>query len=163
MTITKEAFRAVMGSFAAGVTLVTTTDSTGARWGLTATAFSSLSLDPALCLVCLDKRTASLPAFLEKRGFAVNILGAGQEELSNRFASRSEDKFARGAWSPGEATGAPVLADALASMECSVAAVHEGGDHLILVGALQRVTVTEGDPLLYFRGGYAGVLPRDKA
>lgn len=163
MTITKEAFRAVMGSFAAGVTLVTTTDSAGARWGLTATAFSSLSLDPPLCLVCLDKRTASLPAFLERRGFAVNILGAGHEELSNRFASRTEDKFALGAWSAGEATGAPVLAGAIASMECGVADVHEGGDHLILVGALQRVTIAEGDPLLYFRGGYADAVRRQKA
>lgn len=163
MTITKEAFRAVMGSFAAGVTVVTTTDAAGARWGLTATAFSSLSMDPPLCLVCLDKRTASLPAFLEKRGFAVNILRAGEVELSNRFASRNEEKFAVGSWTAGEATGAPVLADAIASMECGVHEVLEGGDHLILVGALLRVTVAEGDPLLYFRGGYADLVRRNPA
>lgn len=161
--ITKDDFRAFMGSFTAGVTVVTTVDEQGVRWGLTATAFSSLSLDPPLCLVCIDNRTASLPAFTQKKAFSVNVLRASQEEMSNRFASRIPDKFEGGDWSPGALTGTPVLNSALASIECELVEMVPAGDHQIMIGKLLSTHVEEGEPLLYFRGGYADLALRKKA
>lgn len=162
-SITKEQFRAAMGSFAAGVTVVTTMDAEGVPWGLTATAFSSLSLEPPLCLVCIGNRAASLPVVLARRAFVVNMLRSTQVEVSQRFASPIPDKFAGIAWRPGEVTGCPCFDDALASIECDVVAVHEGGDHQIVVGELRSVVVHEGEPLAYFRGGYADVVSKKKA
>ena len=162
-TITKEQFRAIMGSFAAGVTVVTTVDASGALFGLTATAFSSLSLDPPLCLVCIDNRAGSLPALLESKRFAVNMLRADQTDLSNRFASPIPNKLEGVSWQPGPATECPLLEGTIASMECTVVNVFPGGDHQILIGELQRISVAEGDPLLYFRGGYADLARRPKA
>lgn len=159
MTVTKDDFKAVMGSFAAGVTIVTTVDEEGRKWGLTATAFTSVSMDPPLCLVCVDKRAGSHGPLTSSRRFAVNMLAAGQDELSNRFASRIDDKFDGVAHHAGEATGCPVLDDALASMECTVTDVFAGGDHDIFVGRLEAVTVNDGDPLLYWRGKYTSVKP----
>ncbi len=152
--IGKADFRNVMGSFAAGVTVVTTVTDAGVPVGLTATAFSSLSFEPPLCLVCIDSRSASHAAILASRKFAVNMLASQQVELSNRFASRSEDKFEGLAHAPGEATGCPILEGVLASMECVVSDVLAGGDHSIFVGELRRVAVHVGSPLVYFRGGY---------
>jgi flavin reductase (DIM6/NTAB) family NADH-FMN oxidoreductase RutF len=152
--VSKDAFKAVMGSFAAGVTVVTTVDDDGKRWGLTATAFTSLSADPPLGLVCVDKRGGSHAALLASRKFAVNMLSADQEELSNRFASRADDKFEGVALRAGEATGCPLLEGALAWMECEVTEVLPGGDHDIFVGKLVASGTTEGKPLLYWRGGY---------
>jgi len=152
--IEKEEFRKVMGSFASGVTIVTTVAEDGTMTGLTATAFSSVSLDPPLCLVCVDTRGSSHDALLANRKFAVNMLAADQMDLSNRFASRSDDKFAGVAYEPGVETGCPLLAGALATMECTVVDVFPGGDHAIVIGELRSTKTNEGRPLLYFRGGY---------
>lgn len=160
MAVSKDDFKQVMGSFAAGVTVVTTVDPEGRKWGLTATAFTSLSMDPPLCLVCVDKRAGSHGPLTEVRKFAVNMLTAEQTELSNRFASRIDDKFEGVSHTAGEATGCPLLADALATMECTVTDIHPGGDHDIFVGELQSVQVAEGKPLIYWRGGYADLTPR---
>ena len=154
-SVTKEDFKRVMGSFAAGVTVVTTVDDTGAKWGMTATAFSSLSLDPPLCLVCIDKRAGSHGAISQSRKFAVNMLTAEQEEWSNRFASRRDDKFDTVGHSPGEETGCPLLDGALATMECTVVDIFAGGDHDIFVGKLEATNVSDdAKPLLYWSGGY---------
>lgn len=156
-TVSKEDFKSVMGSFAASVTVVTTVDAEGRKWGLTATAFSSLSLDPPLCLVCIDRRAGSHGAFAASQKFAVNMLTAEQEDLSNNFASRKDDKFEGIAHSAGEETGCPILEGALATMECKVTHVMPGGDHDIFVGELLSTSVAEGSPLLYFRGKYRGL------
>ena len=159
--VTKDDFKLVMGSFAAGVTVVTTVDDSGGKWGLTATAFSSVSLDPPLCLVCVDKRAGSLDALTQSRKFAVNILDASQEQLSNHFASRSEDKFADVAHHAGEATGCPLLEGALATMECEVKEIYAGGDHDIFVGELKATHCAGGGgALVYWRGKYADVTQR---
>ncbi len=160
MTVSKDDFKKVMGSFAAGVTIVTTVDGEGRKWGLTATAFSSLSMDPPLCLVCVDKRAGSLGALTASKKFAVNMLKAEQDDLSNRFASRIEDKFEGVKHHAGEATGCPVLDDSLASMECEVTDILPGGDHDIFVGELKAVAVSEGNPLVYWRGAYGDVTKR---
>jgi flavin reductase (DIM6/NTAB) family NADH-FMN oxidoreductase RutF len=155
--VDKDAFKKVMGSFAAGVTVITTVDDDGKPWGLTATAFSSLSLDPPLCLVCIDKRAGSHDVLANSRKFAVNVLTSEQQDLSNRFASRSDDKYQGVAHRAGETTGCPLLDGSLATMECSVVDVLAGGDHSIFVGELCSVQVGDGWPLLYWRGQYRKV------
>jgi flavin reductase (DIM6/NTAB) family NADH-FMN oxidoreductase RutF len=156
--VTKDEFKQVMGSFAAGVTVVTSVDGEGNPSGMTATAFSSVSMDPPLCLVCIDKRAGSHAVIAESRRFAVNFLRADQEELSNRFASRRDDKFDGIGQRSGEQGGCPLLADALATMECSLVEIFAGGDHDIFVGRLESCSVdSEAKPLLYWRGAYRQV------
>jgi flavin reductase (DIM6/NTAB) family NADH-FMN oxidoreductase RutF len=158
--VAKDDFKRVMGSFAASVTVVTTVDGAGKEWGLTATAFTSLSLEPPLCLVCIDKRAGSLGALLESRKLAVSILEAGQQELSQRFASNRDDKFDGVAHHAGEVTGCPLLDGALATLECEVRDVIEGGDHHIFIGELVSLSTSEGRPLVHWRGQYADLTPR---
>jgi flavin reductase (DIM6/NTAB) family NADH-FMN oxidoreductase RutF len=154
-----EDFRAAMGSFAAGVTVITTLDANGAPQAVTATAFSSVSLSPPLCLVCIAKRTRTYQPLLLKGSFAVNILRAEQEWLSARFASSAVDRFASVAWAPGTVTGCPIIAGALVSMECQVVEVHSGGDHDIFLGSPTSIRVHEGAPLVYWRGSYSSLPP----
>jgi flavin reductase (DIM6/NTAB) family NADH-FMN oxidoreductase RutF len=159
--VDKQTFRAVMGSFAAGVTIVTVNDTDGTPKGFTATGIASLSLDPPLLLLCLDHRSDTLPAMQEAKSFVVNMLRHGQEELSARFASKGIDKFAVVSYHDGE-LGAPVLEDVLAYAECTVKAKLPGGDHTIFVGEIEHAAAFEGDPLLYYRGSYGGFDPNPK-
>lgn len=163
--IRAEDFRAAMGSFAAGVTVITTLDAHGVPQAVTATAFSSVSLSPPLCLVCIAKRTRTYQPLLLKGCFAVNILRAEQEWLSARFASSVGDRFASVAWEPGVVTGCPIIEGALVSMECQVVEVHSGGDHDIFLGSPTSVHIQEGAPLVYWRGSYSSLPPpgRDDA
>jgi flavin reductase (DIM6/NTAB) family NADH-FMN oxidoreductase RutF len=146
--------RDALGSFATGVTVVTCVDGQGRPAGLTANSFTSVSLDPPLLLVCLQKRAVSAPALLEAETFAVNVLQTGQQPASIRFSTKEEDRFGPNDWSPGE-LGAPVLVESLGVFECERHAVHEGGDHDILVGRVVKASFDPNlDPLLYFRGRY---------
>ncbi len=161
--ISNDDFKAVMGKFAAGVTVVTTADTDGKLYGLTATAFTSLSKDPPLCLVCVDKKTGSHDPIQRSGKFAVNVLNDQQEAISNTFASRSDDKFAEVKHAAGSETGCPVFAEALAWMECEVSEVLPGGDHDIFVGLIKKVQVNEGQPLVYWDGAYGDIKSRPKA
>ena len=146
--------RDALGCFATGVTVVTARTADGAPIGLTANSFTSVSLDPPLLLVCIANSAGSAQALREAETFAVNVLQIGQQPVSNTFAGKSEDRFAATDWSEGE-TGAPVLAGSLGSFECRRHAVHEGGDHFILVGEVVCARFEpRRDPLLYFRGKY---------
>jgi flavin reductase (DIM6/NTAB) family NADH-FMN oxidoreductase RutF/pimeloyl-ACP methyl ester carboxylesterase len=146
--------RDAMGCFATGITIVTGTDASGAPVGLTANSFTSVSLDPPLLLVCIANSAGSGAVLREATHFGVNVLQIGQQPASNRFAGRGEDRFAATPWSPGE-TGVPLLDGALGSFECRRYAVHDGGDHFILVGEVVRAQFEpRRDPLLYFRGKY---------
>lgn len=146
--------RDALGCFATGVTIVTCIDPDGQPVGLTANSFTSVSLDPPLLLVCVHKRARCAPALFAARHFAVNVLQTGQQPASIRFATRSGDRFGTTPWSTGE-TGAPVLMDSLGVFECEQNALHEGGDHHILVGKVVRANFDPNlDPLLYFRGRY---------
>ena len=160
MSVSKDDFKAVMGSFAAGVTVVTTVDSEGRKWGLTATAFTSVSLDPPLCLVCVHKNSGSHGPLTAAGKFAVNLLSAEQDGLSNHFASRKDDKFAEVEHSDGAETGCPLLSGALATMECVTEHVYPGGDHDIFVGKLVSTSVSDGQALVYWRGKYGDVTQR---
>ena len=145
--------RRLMGHFATGVTIVTTCGDDGTPYGLTANAFTSLSLDPPLCLVCVDRRAESFMHFYASKCFAVNVLTTGQEELSNRFAKSGGDKFTGVPTVPGR-HGAPLIAGALATLECRITETFEGGDHVIHVGAIERFAVNEGEPLCFYQGRY---------
>lgn len=146
--------RDALGCFATGVTIVTAMTPDGVPIGLTANSFTSVSLDPPLLLVCIA-RTAGTAAALEAAAhFAVNVLQIGQQPASNRFAGKGQDRFATTAWEKGKC-GTPVLCGSLGTFECERHAVHDGGDHFILVGRVIRATFdSRRDPLLYFRGKY---------
>ena len=146
--------RDALGCFATGVTVVTCLDAVGDPVGLTANSFTSVSLDPPLLLVCVAKVAASLDALSAAPHFAVNVLQTGQQPASIRFSTPEEDRFGITPWSTGE-TGAPLLMESLAVFECERSAVHDGGDHAILVGHVIRASFDANlDPLLFFRGRY---------
>jgi flavin reductase (DIM6/NTAB) family NADH-FMN oxidoreductase RutF len=157
--VAPEEFRSAMGCFAAGVTVITTLDADGQPQAVTATAFSSVSLSPPLCLVCIAKRTRTYRPLLVRGSFAVNILRAEQEWLSARFASSVVDRFASVPWRPGRITGCPLIEGALVALECQVVEVHSGGDHDIFLGSPKSVQVYGGAPLVYWRGSYSSLPP----
>ena len=142
-----------MGHFATGVTVVTTKDRAGATYGLTANAFTSLSLDPPLVLVCIDKNVQCYPHFAESRLFAVNVLSEGQEEVSRRFATKGIEKFNRIPWHKG-ATGLALLDGAIGHIECRVVHSYDGGDHTIYVGEVLSASASDHRPLIFFKGKY---------
>ncbi len=146
--------RDALGCFATGVTVVTCFDAQSQPIGLTANSFTSVSLDPPLLLVCVAKSAACAGPLEEATDFAVNVLQTGQQPASITFSTRVEDRFGQTDWTLGE-HGAPVLLDSLSVFECKRHAVHDGGDHFILVGEVVKATFEPGlDPLLYFRGRY---------
>jgi flavin reductase (DIM6/NTAB) family NADH-FMN oxidoreductase RutF len=156
--IDPQLFRRALGHFAAGVTVVTALDAAGQARGMTATAFSSLSLNPPLVLVCVDKGATFYEVITAASHFAINFLSDQQQHLSQRFASRSEDKFAGVAQAPGQ-TGAPLLADTLAAIECARYDVLPGGDHVIVLGQVEHLVVNGGAPLTHFAGKYRFLQP----
>jgi flavin reductase (DIM6/NTAB) family NADH-FMN oxidoreductase RutF len=145
--------RDAMGCFATGITIVTACEG-AVPIGLTANSFTSVSLEPPLLLVCIANTASSGPVLRSAEHFGVNVLQVAQQHASNRFAGKAEDRFAATPWSPGE-TGVPLLDGSLVSFECRRHAVHEGGDHFILIGEVVRAQFEpRRDPLLYFRGKY---------
>ena len=151
--IAPDDFRRVLGHFATGVTIVTTTDADGRPTGLTASAFTSVSLDPPLILICVAHKSQSYPALLERNRFAVNFLSTEQEEASRRFATSKLDKFDGVAYRMGE-LGLPLLTESLAHVECMTVGKHVEGDHTVFIGRVESCGTTDGEPLLYFRGKY---------
>ncbi|WP_240375968.1 flavin reductase family protein [Bacillus piscicola] len=144
-------FRDTLGQFATGVTVITG-KTENKLIGMTANAFSSLSLDPPLILVCIDKKSSSMEAFMKDQPFAVNILEKNQSEDCWRFAKRSEDKFVGCAYDFSH-DGVPILKGNLATIHCDVDAILEGGDHYIVTGRVKSVDYdNEKEPLLFFRG-----------
>jgi 3-hydroxy-9,10-secoandrosta-1,3,5(10)-triene-9,17-dione monooxygenase reductase component len=148
-------FRQVLARFASGVVVVTGSTGSGPA-GLTCQSFSSLSLDPPLVLLSTAKSSTTWPRIAETGRFAVNVLGSDQQELSSRFAVSGGDKFADTPWRPG-ALGNPLLDGAIAHVECDIAALHDGGDHVIIVGrvrALEAPGLESRSPLVYYRSAY---------
>jgi 3-hydroxy-9,10-secoandrosta-1,3,5(10)-triene-9,17-dione monooxygenase reductase component len=153
--IPPERFRAVLGHFCTGITIVTSRDADGPA-GMTAQSFTALSLDPPLVLVCPGKSSSSWPRIEAAGAFCVNVLGEDQEELCRGFAVAGSDKFAGVGYVAAPHTGSPLLTGALAWVDCRLDAIHDGGDHVIAVGRVLDLGVeTEtGKPLLFYRGGY---------
>ena len=155
MTMDPDTFRAVLGRFATGVTVVTATDAERQDHGMTVSAFCSVSLAPPLVLVCID-RTASMHDLLQQGvAFAVNILSSGQEAISRRFSTGDPpNRFDGLGYTRGQ-TGVPLLDEVLAWLECRVATRHEEGDHTVVIGHVETAGARHERPLLYYRGGYA--------
>ncbi len=155
-------YRDVCGCFATGVSVVTTADEEGPR-GLTANAISSVSLEPTLFLVCVDLKATSYPV-LERAGrFAVNILAADQEEISDFFAGTTpEDNPMGDVRYELSATGSPLIEGAIAWLDCKTHSILDGGDHKIFVGEVVSCQVVrpEAEPLLFFRGKYREIGPQ---
>ncbi|WP_209123569.1 flavin reductase family protein [Alkalihalobacillus sp. BA299] len=155
MSFTSREFRNLCGEFMTGVTVVTTRDEKGKPTGLTANSFASVSLDPPMVLVCVDKGLNSHQAILDNKNFAIHILNESQQDVSNRFARSGNDKFAGINYTNGE-NNVPVLEEYNALFECRLAHSYEGGDHTIFVGIVDKITNKPNDkkPLGYFRGKY---------
>ncbi|WP_287882275.1 p-hydroxyphenylacetate 3-hydroxylase reductase component [Aquitalea sp.] len=151
-------FRRALGNFATGVTVMTACGTDEQKVGVTANSFNSVSLDPPLILWSIDKRSGSYPVFASASHFAVNILAADQISLSNRFARPSDDRFAGVAHTQG-AGGAPLLEDCAARFVCERHAMHDGGDHWIMLGKVVALDDFGRAPLLYHQGSYAMALP----
>ncbi|MGA5507063.1 flavin reductase family protein [Streptomyces umbrinus] len=148
-------FRSVLGHFCSGLTVITTV-ADGRPAGLTCQSFFSLSLDPPLVAFSVSKTSTTYPALRDTGVCCVNVLAGNQRALSDGFARSGTDKWAGVAWSPGEATGSPVLDGALAWLECELQDEYETGDHLLAVARVRAVhSSQEGGPLLYFKGAYA--------
>lgn len=157
--IDPHAFRSALGSFATGVTVVTTALTPDEPIGVTASSFNSVSLDPPLVLWSLAKKSQSLEAFRASGHFAVHILSREQEEVSNRFATSGADKFAQSEWKPGR-LGSPVLGEFAAKFECRTIHQYEGGDHIIFVGEVLDLEQRDHAPLVFHGGRYAEARPK---
>lgn len=146
-------FRQALALFATGVTIITTVAPDGTRIGITANSFSSVSLDPPLVLFSVARKAYSLPAFKQSGRFVINVLGAEQAPLSNRFATTSREKWQgmdHESW-----RGCPILVGTLAHFDCLTHAMLDGGDHVIIVGRVVQLSQTaSGDPLIFYGGLY---------
>jgi flavin reductase (DIM6/NTAB) family NADH-FMN oxidoreductase RutF len=154
MSVDQATFRSVLGRFASGVTVVTVRNG-DTDHGMTASAFCSLSLDPPLVLVCIDRTTRMHELLQHVEHFAVSLLASDQEMISRRFAEPPDDTRFDGLGFTRAASGAPLLTDALAHLECVLEDRYSGGDHSIIVGRVVGAAAGDARPLLYYRGGYA--------
>lgn len=153
-TFSPREFRAALGMFATGVTIVTMRAEDGTPVGLTANSFNSVSLEPPLVLWSLSQRAASLPSFRAGTHYAINVLAADQRELAERFASKGTDRWAGVDCMPGTG-GAPLIAGAAATFECFNRSRYDEGDHVIFVGEVERCSWREdASPLLYHGGRF---------
>ncbi len=155
MTVNNHDFKNALKLWVSGVTVVTAqTEQLGLK-GMTATSFSSVSLEPPQILVCINKTADTGDAVLAGKSFAVNILTAEQQDVSNQFSggTSQEERFANVKWHEGE-TGSPIFDDALASIECTVVQQVLAGTHWVVIGEVQNVICRTGEPLLYYNSAY---------
>ncbi len=155
MAVSADEFKQSLQRWASGVTVVTTKAEGKEEQGMTVTSFASVSLDPPQILVCLNDAAETGEGIQESGYFAVNILSSEQESVSNNFSGGNsmQERFNATLWSSG-ITGAPVLDETLASLECKMINQMRAGTHWIVVGEVQNVICRSGNPLLYFRAGY---------
>ena len=160
MTIDPRTFRNVLGQFCTGITIITTVDD-GVPIGFACQSFAALSLDPPMVLFCPTKQSRSWAAIEATGRFCVNMLHEDQQHVSARFGSREPDKFAGIDWRASE-LGSPIIEGSLAHIDCTVASVHDGGDHFVVFGAVQSMSepaALKPRPLLFYRGEYTGIEP----
>lgn len=155
MSFDQRAFRDAMGCFATGITVVSTVTADGRAVGMTVNSFSSVSLDPPLVLYCLAHQASNYDAFSTTGRFAISVLRHDQREFSQGFSGTGDSFFNEIEYEETD-FGCPLVPDAIAVFECLTEAVHDGGDHVIVVGSVERVRHTsDGEPLLFYRGRYA--------
>jgi flavin reductase (DIM6/NTAB) family NADH-FMN oxidoreductase RutF len=155
-------FRNALGSYATGVTIITAAAADGKPAGLTCNSFTSVSLNPPLVLWSLVIYSQSMTVFQNASHFAVNVLGAAQQDLAAKFAVSSADKFAGVKWTPGLGN-APVLAGSVANFQCRTADRYYGGDHVIFLGAVEAYAYNREAPLLFARGGYGRFMQAEQS
>lgn len=151
--VAHRALRSALGAFPTGITIVTSTGHRGAPIGLTVNSFSSVSLDPPLVSWSLRKMSPLLEFFAVGRRCAIHVLRAEQEDLARRFATSGIERFATAAWRP-DRDGVPILAGVLARFDCRTEAIHEAGDHSLLLARIERYDAEEGMPLLFASGRF---------
>jgi flavin reductase (DIM6/NTAB) family NADH-FMN oxidoreductase RutF len=159
MSLSTSDFRKAMGCFATGVTIITI-DQDGEVHGMTANAFTAVSLDPVLMLVCVDQRARTHAHLHERKRFGVNVLSGDQQAISEYYAGSSETHQhpeTAGARFDRTEHGTPVLQGALAYLECRLHSTQTAGDHTIFIAEVEQVKVRDGDPLLYFRSRYRDI------
>lgn len=157
MSIDQREFRNTLGTFATGITIITTQTQEGSLVGVTINSFASVSLDPPMVLFSLNRESPLREIFLKSEHFNVCVLSQDQEKLSNLFASPDPNKFDKVDWNSGQ-NGMPVLNATLATLECTRQTTYEGGDHTIFIGEVtHHESNAQGKPLLYFNGGYAKI------
>jgi flavin reductase (DIM6/NTAB) family NADH-FMN oxidoreductase RutF len=158
MTFDSRAFRSALGAFPTGVAVVTTALSAEHHMGVTVNSFTSVSLDPPMVLWCMDKKSDRYHAFTSAKSYTVSILGTGHQEVSSRLAKQGNHSL-EGIALRATRLGPPALADALAVFECEAEAVHQAGDHAILIGRVVYFARDESDaaPLVFFRGKYGAL------
>jgi len=160
-SLTSDEFREVISHFASGVTVITALHD-GRPYGTTASAVASLSLEPPMLLVCMNKQSETGRAVAQSKRFGVNILGANQVDLAERFAQKGGDKFAGVAVTPGQ-WGEPLFEEALATLECRVAEETTGGTHYVFLAEVESGAARGGAPLAYFKGEFGRLeLTRDQ-
>lgn len=152
-----DSFRRSCAAFATGITVTTVTGTDGSPQGLTANSFTSVSWDPPLVLICVDKRASVYIHFLNANAFTIHVLSEHQKELSIRFSSAMNDRFANLSWHPGS-LGSPLIEGCLATLECAVERVIDAGDHTLFLGAVQSTACRPGKPLLYFDSCYCALV-----
>ena len=157
MAVDSETFKQVLGSWATGVTIVTSQYG-DLRHGMTVSAFNEVSLDPPMVLFCADKSSNTMGVIEQSRVFSVSILARSQDELSNLFANKQKEAVRfNGLDCTLGATGCPRIPGALAWLDCSVHEAVDAGDHVIYVGRLEEAEARDVRPLLHFRGKYGGL------
>jgi flavin reductase (DIM6/NTAB) family NADH-FMN oxidoreductase RutF len=160
MSLDAAEFRKAMGCFATGVTIITL-DLEGEVHGMTANAFASVSLDPMLVLVCVDRRAATHAHLHSKKRFGINVLCEDQRAISEYYArptrTHAQAEQEAGARFDRTAQGTPMLRGALAYLECRLHSAQDAGDHTIFIAEVEDAVVREGQPLIFFRGKYRGV------
>jgi flavin reductase (DIM6/NTAB) family NADH-FMN oxidoreductase RutF len=154
LSVSPDEFRSVLGRFPSGVTVVTTKATDGSDQGMTVSAFCSVSLEPPLVLICIEKTASVYDALTSAPGFVVNILSAKQEQIARRFSIVDIDRFEGVGFSRTQ-NGIVVLDDVLGIIECRKFALHDAGDHTIILGEVEATRAENGSPLMYYRGGYA--------
>ncbi len=158
---TEQDLRQILGKFLTGVTVVTTLDQHDVPVGFTANSFTSVSLDPPLVLVCLAQSAGLAPVFRRASSFAINILSTEQEAISNSFARKEADRFAKVAWQP-KVTGSPVIKGCAAWLDCEMYEKIIAGDHIVLIGRIRDAEKTLRHPLGYYQGRYCAIdLPEE--
>ncbi|MCX7068892.1 MAG: flavin reductase family protein [Methylococcales bacterium] len=158
MTVSADDFKNALQLWASGVTVVTTQSEKFGVQGMTVSAFSSVSVNPPLILVCINDAADTGDGIVESQCFAVNVLTAEQQDTSNQFAggTSQQQRFDNADWSAG-ITGAPLLTNSLMSLDCTVVEKVRAGTHWIIIGEVQAVECRTGEPLLYYRGAYRQV------
>ena len=154
MSVSPDEFRSVLGRFPSGVTVVTAKAADGSDQGMTVSAFCSVSLEPPLVLICIEKTASVYDVLTSAPGFVVNILSARQEQIARRFSIVDLDRFEGVGFSRTQ-NGIAVLDDVLGIIECRKSALHDAGDHTIIVAEVEATRAENGSPLMYYRGGYA--------